>query len=164
MCSIFFLFVTFYWSQFIVYCFIFLSLLSSSFMIDHWIHCFNWCLFVCLYRWNIFLWYISIVGKYLEWKNHIDPQYIVSYPYLSSHLMFQFMFVSLYRWNIFLWYIFIASKYLKWKNHIIWFYYILSSQYLNISISYFNVMYLFDLNSLYIVSYPYLFSRPLLFT
>ena len=115
--------VTFVWSQFTVSCFIFLSLFSSPFMIDHWIHCFNWCLFVCLYQWNIFLRYIFTGCKYLKWKNHIDRiilnEMIIGCPH------------------------------------------ILSSQSLNISISYIHMLYLFDLNLLCIVSYPFLFCRPL---
>ena len=113
----------FFWCQFIVCCFISLYHPSTSLMIDHWTFCFNWCVFVCSYQWNIFLWYISIVCKYLKWKNHI-------YPFILNEM-------------------------------IIGFPHILSSQSLNIWISSFYVLYLFDLNLLYIVSYPYI-SFPLL--
>ena len=110
--------VVFVWSQFIVSCFTSLSLLSSSLMIGYWIYYFNWCLFVCFYQWNIFLWYISIECKYLKWKNHTDR--------------------------------FILNE------MIIWFPHILSSQSLNIWISYFHVLHLFKYNLLHIFSYPYI--------
>ena len=169
---------------------------------------------VCIYQLNIFLWYISIAGKYLKWKNHIDlfilneviigsshilssqslnisisffhllhfidvnSLYVVSYPciplpllwYSIIDLLFQLMFVCFYWWNIFLWYISIGCKYLNWKNHIALFIlndmiigssHILSSQSLNISVSYFHALHFFVLNSLYVILYPYI-SLPLL--
>ena len=45
-------------------------------------------MFVFIYRWNIFLWHISIVCKYLKWKNHIDPfirnEMIIGSPHIIS--------------------------------------------------------------------------------
>ena len=88
----------------------------------------------------------------------------------SLDLLFQFMFVCIYWWTIFLWYISIACKYLKWKNHIDPFIlnemiigspHILSSLSLYISISYLHALHCFNVNSLYVVSYPF-FSLPLL--
>ena len=81
--------------------------------------CFNW-------RWNIFLWYISIVGKYLKWKNRIDPV--------------------------------ILNKMIIGSPHI------LSSPSLNISISYFHLLHFFNVNSLYVVSYPCIFLPLLLWS
>ena len=73
----------------IFHCLLFHILVSSLiFFYDRSLDLLFQLMFVCIYRWNIFLWYISIVGKYLKWKNHIDPfilnEMIIGSPHILS--------------------------------------------------------------------------------
>ena len=72
----------------LIHCMLFHILVSSSlFFDDRSLDILFQLMFVCFYQWNIFLWYISIGGKYLKWKNHIDPFILNKIIIGSSHIL-----------------------------------------------------------------------------